>query len=234
MAPPTDPARAAGPAAAPAPATPADGDEARALVEAIAAGDRNAEARLVERFGRGLQILLARHTSGRPEAEDLFQDTFRVALEKLRQGELRDPSRLPGFLAGLARNLAIEHYRKGARRRTDADSEAVEAVATAAGGQLGELMTSEHAALVRRVIGELANERDRELLYRFYIAEEDKDEIAAAYDLSGLQFNRVLYRARQRYKELYEARLAALRQRGAAAVVLAAMILLLVPLKRGR
>ena len=68
---------------------------------------------------------------------------------------------------------------------------------------MSTLLESENAALVRRVIRELGNERDREILLRFYIAEEDKDRIAADHGLTSLQFNRVLHRARQRYKELF-------------------------------
>jgi RNA polymerase sigma-70 factor, ECF subfamily len=177
-------------------------------VARITAGDGSAEERLLARYGRGVAVLLDRHTSGRPEAEDLFQDTFRLALEKLRRGELREPEKLPGFLAAIARSLAIEHYRKAARRKTEPDSEVVLQAIDSRSGQLGELLARENAALVRRVIGELGTARDREILVRFYIAEEDKDRIAADYGLSGLQFNRVLHRARQRYKELLSTRLA--------------------------
>jgi RNA polymerase sigma-70 factor (ECF subfamily) len=157
----------------------------------------------VELYGRAVALLLDRHTNGRPEAEDLFQDTFRTALEKLRRGELREPEKLPGFLAGIARSLAIEHYRKAARRRTEPDSEALLGVTAPGSGQLGQLLDRENAGLVRRVVQELNNARDREILLRFYIAEEDKDRISADYGLTGLQFNRVLHRARQRYRELY-------------------------------
>jgi hypothetical protein len=75
------------------------------------AGNPGAEERLIELYGRSVAVLLARHTNGRPEAEDLFQDTFRIAIEKLRRGELREAEKLPGFLAGIARSLAIEHER---------------------------------------------------------------------------------------------------------------------------
>ena len=157
----------------------------------------------MELYGRAVAIILDRHTNGRPEAEDLFQDTFRVALEKLRRGELREPEKLPGFLAGIARSLAIEHYRKATRRKTDPDSEALLAVPASGAGQLGQLLDRENAGLVRQVIRELGTERDREVLLRFYIAEEDKDRICADHGLTSLQFNRVLHRARQRYREIY-------------------------------
>jgi RNA polymerase sigma-70 factor (ECF subfamily) len=184
---------------------------------------------VVEIYGRGVAILLDRHTNGRPEAEDLFQDTFRLVLEKLRRGELREPSKLPGFLAQIARSLAIEHYRKATRRKTEADSEAVDLAVAPSVSPLSGLLESENAALVRHVIRELGNERDREILLRFYIAEEDKDRIAADHGLTSLQFNRVLHRARQRYKELFLERTGG---KGFSAVE-GAIILFLVTLWRG-
>lgn len=183
--------------------TTADSSETSDLVARIQAGKSGAEEELVQRFGRGLMLILDRHTGGRPEAEDLYQDTFRVALQKLRAGELRDPSRLPGFLSQIARNLAIDFYRKIRRRKTEADSVLVQEASVVPSSQLGQILQGEDAVVVRQMIGEMRNERDRELLMRFYIAEENKNSIAADLGLSSLQFNRVLHRARQRYKELY-------------------------------
>jgi RNA polymerase sigma-70 factor (ECF subfamily) len=154
-------------------------------------------------------------------------------IEKLRRGELREPAKLPGFLAQIARSLAIEHYRKAQRRKTDPDSDAIAEVADVSGGgsgPLAELLTREDAGLVRRVIGELGTERDREILLRFYIAEEDKERIQADLGLSSLQFNRVLHRARERYRDLYLERAGG---RRAALFFALGIILLLVPLSLG-
>jgi len=124
-------------------------------------------------------------------------------IEKLRRGELREPAKLPGFLAQIARSLTIEHYRKIQRRKTEADSDAIAEVEASGSGPLSELMTREDAGLVRQVIQELGTERDRDILLRFYIAEEDKERIKQDLGLSSLQFNRVLHRARERYRDLY-------------------------------
>lgn len=159
-----------------------------------------------------MALLLDRHTRGRDEQEDLFQDTFRLLIEKLRRGEVREPDKLPGYVAHLARNLATEHYRKAARRKTDpAPPEDLDR--PTAGGALDDLLAAENAALARAVIGELGTARDREVLLRFYLGDEDRDRLCRDLDLSSVQFHRVLHRARQRYKELYLARLEA---RGAA------------------
>ncbi|HWM90849.1 MAG TPA: sigma-70 family RNA polymerase sigma factor [Thermoanaerobaculia bacterium] len=180
-----------------------------------------------------MAILLDRHTNGRPEAEDLFQDTFSLLLEKLRRGEMREPAKLPGFLAQIARSLAIEHYRKAQRRKTEPDSDAIAEVADVSGagsGALSELLARENSGIVREVIQELGTSRDRDILLRFYIAEEDKESISADLGLSSLQFNRVLHRARERYRALFLERLG---RRSAALLFALGIVLLLVPLSLG-
>jgi len=183
-------------------ASPAD------LVRRIRSGDPRAEEELVARFGEGLTFLLRRWTRGHSDAEDLYQETFRLALEKVRRGEVRDPERLAGFLRSLARNLSIEHYRKAARRGSR--EEEIETAADVSNpdsggmGQLGQLLRKEKVTLVRRLLEELGSDRDRQILFRFYIAEEDKESIRSDLGLTAPEFNLVLFRARRRYRDLYE------------------------------
>jgi RNA polymerase sigma-70 factor (ECF subfamily) len=175
------------------------------LVRRIREGDPAAEAELVARFSEGLSFLLRRWTRDRTIAEDLFQETFRLALEKIRKGEVRDPERLAGFLRSLAKNLSIEHYRRGSRREVrEEEIEAAAELTAPETGQLGHLLRQEKAALIRQVLEELGSERDRQVLFRFYIAEEDKEQIRSDLGLTGPEFNLVLFRARRRYRDLYE------------------------------
>ena len=186
-------------AAAPGP----DQDEAQVatdLVRRIASGDSSAEGELVERYSRGVLYLLRRLA---PElADDLHQETFRIALERLRRRELDEPEGLAGFLRGIARNLVIGERRKNARRRTEADEEELAQAVNPAPGQLSAVLLDEEAETVRQLIRELPTERDRQLLLRFYVTEEDKESLCADLGLDSLHFNRVLFRARQRFKEL--------------------------------
>jgi len=182
-------------------------DEAAAaadLVRRIAGGDDAAEGELAQRYRRGLLHLL-RHLGAPPElADDLAQETFRIVLERLRRGGLAEPAGLAAFLRGTARNLLVAERRKTARRRTWGDTgELAEAVAPAP-SQLQSVLVDEEAEMVRRLIGELPTDRDRQLLLRFYVGEEDKERICADLGLDSLHFNRVLFRARQRFKELLE------------------------------
>jgi RNA polymerase sigma-70 factor (ECF subfamily) len=176
-----------------------------ALVRRIMAGDSAAEAELVERFSRAVRFLLRRLARDEALVEDLYQETFRLVIEKVRAGELREAERLPGFVSSMARNLFLGSARRtGRRQKWQADPEAAEATPDPAPGQLTRLLAQERAAMVRRVLAELKNDRDREILSRYYVADQDKEVICRDLQLSDLHFNRVLFRARQRYKELFE------------------------------
>ena len=174
------------------------------LARRIAAGDAGAEEDLVARYRRGLLYLLGRLGAPPDLADDLQQETFRIVIERLRREGLADPSGLAPFLRGTARNLLIAERRKTARRRTWGDTGELEQAVALAPNPLQSVLVNEEAEMVRRLIGELPTDRDRQLLMRFYVGEEDKESICADLGLDSLHFNRVLFRARQRFKELLE------------------------------
>jgi RNA polymerase sigma-70 factor (ECF subfamily) len=185
------------------------------IVRRIREGDRRAEEELIARFGEGMSFLLRRWTRDPAAADDLYQETFRLAIEKIRKGEVRDPERLPGFLRSLAKNLSTDYYRKDSKREVrEDDLESVADLSAAESEPLSRLIREEKAALVRRLLGELASDRDRQVLYRFYIAEEEKERIQADLGLSGPELNMVLFRARRRYRDLVEKRAASLAREG--------------------
>ncbi|HYH46283.1 MAG TPA: sigma-70 family RNA polymerase sigma factor, partial [Thermoanaerobaculia bacterium] len=171
-------------------------------VERIRAGDPGAEAELVTRYGNGLSYLLRKVTGNPAMSEDLLQETFRVALRRVRAGELREPEKLGGFLRQTAKNLARAEHRRGGR--WESMDEGVPDPVDPGESQLARVIRTEEAGLVRRVLRDLRSLRDRQLLYRFYIAEEEKEDICRDLGLSGLNFNLVLFRARERFRKLVE------------------------------
>jgi RNA polymerase sigma-70 factor (ECF subfamily) len=172
----------------------------------IAAGDEYAEAELVRRYKDGIAIIIQRIVMNDSVAEDLSQETFRVVLEKIRRGDVREPEKLSGFICGVARNLAIDSARK--IRRSANKQETVEAddIRDPQPDQFEQLWRKQRAEIVRQTIEELKSKRDREVLFRYYIAEDDKERICADLNLTSQQFNSVIFRALKRYKELYTKR----------------------------
>jgi RNA polymerase sigma-70 factor (ECF subfamily) len=172
------------------------------LVRRIGAGDRRAEEDLVRRYQRGLVYLLRRRTRDSELALDIAQDALRITIEKLRQGPIEQAERLGAYLRGVALNLAGAQARKAVRRATTTDSDAVELAADEAAGPFDHVSSQQAQRLVRALLDELPVPRDREILIRTYLADEDKSAICEALGIDSAHYNRVLFRAKQRFREL--------------------------------
>jgi RNA polymerase sigma-70 factor (ECF subfamily) len=174
------------------------------LVSRIMAGDQQAEAELVERYSDGVKIIIRREIGNASVADDLYQEVFRIVIEKIRRGDVREPEKLSGFVCGVARNLVIDYFRRAARQESLREVEEATLLPDPAPDQLEALLRKEQADFARQVLKEMRNERDIQILFRFYLAEEKKERICADLGLTSLHFNRVLHRARERYLELYQ------------------------------
>ena len=88
-------------------------DSDATFVRAAQQGDTEAFGQLYRRYARmvhGILLGRVRHV----EVEDLVQEVFLRALPRVR--ELRDTSRFGSWLAAIARNLAIDYYRRSQTR----------------------------------------------------------------------------------------------------------------------
>ena len=184
------------PATDPAYATPA------ALVTAINRGDKNAEAALFARYYVPTLFILERKTGDPQLAQDLCQEAFFITLERLRKQPLTDPDKLPAFLHSTALNLYIAETRKADRRKTYSDQALLDGVVDGTQNQYRLLLRERAGEAVRRLIDAMDNDRDRKLLYQYYIEEKDKAQVCADLGLTHRHFDKVLFRAKQRFKEL--------------------------------
>lgn len=178
-------------------------NELTELVNRIVAGDLAAEDELVRRYQHGVAVIIEQIVRNRSITEDISQDTFRIVIAKVRRGELRDAERLSGFVCGVARNTAVAHIRKlrhSQNHHTIADADHI---TDPTPNQLDKVLRDEQSKVVRQLINELKQKRDRDLLFRYYIGEEDKDKICQDLGLTRAQFHNVIFRATRRFKELY-------------------------------
>jgi len=172
------------------------------LAARIHAGDGDAERELVRRYSRGLLMLLRKRSNDPTDAEDFHQEAFRLVIERLRARELEDPEKLAQFIRNTATNVLIGSYRKHARRNTTSDMDSVFRSADPTPGIIDRISSERRRALVRELLQELPVERDREVLRRFYLTVDDKAVICTDLELTPTHFDRVLYRAKQRFREL--------------------------------
>jgi RNA polymerase sigma-70 factor (ECF subfamily) len=173
------------------------------LVARIVAGDTGAETELVTRFSRGVGLMLLKHTDDPQLARDLSQDTFVIALRKLRAGDLRNRNCLGPFIRKTAINLSIQYFRK--QRRFIHSADGIIQLQVAPKDRTEEKLDRRITrAMLEDILEQLSMPRDRELLRRFYLHDEDKDNVCAQLNLSAQHFDRVLHRAKQRMRELIE------------------------------
>ena len=177
------------------------------LVERIEKGDKEAERELVSRYERGLRFILLRNCNhDEALASDMFQDTWSVVLSALRQKKLRDPTKLSAFIIQTGKNLVIAHYRKTENKAAKfVENKDIEYADNTLSPDIS-LERYNLGLLVKKVILELEQPRDRELMFRFYVKEQEKKAICNELVLDTAHFDRVLYRAKQRFKALWESR----------------------------
>jgi RNA polymerase sigma-70 factor (ECF subfamily) len=85
------------------------------LMGRVKAGDREAFARLVDRYKDAMVNYLSRLTGSRARAEDLAQETFLRLYEN--RDRYREEGRFSAFLYRIATNLARSEIRREQRRR---------------------------------------------------------------------------------------------------------------------
>ncbi len=186
--------------------SPEDGKWCREMAARIGAGDSGAEGLLMERLRPGLKMILyARCAHDSELAADLCQDTLLIVLNRLRSRSMEDPSRLAAFAAQTARQLAFDARRRFATRNTVVDTDAVNA-AIVESPMDDSVEKASMVSLVRQLLGELSHDRDREILKRFYLLEQEKTEICRSYGLAPGTFDQLVFRARARLRELLHMR----------------------------
>lgn len=168
------------------------------LVAAVSEGDPLQHELYVKYRRPLLQVLLARRVT--PDvAQDLMQRTFVQAIQKIRSEGLMEPDKLGGYLHRTACNMAAKYWR-GELSRPHESVDDRHDLSDEAAPTLEERVDHELLArCVRELMAKLPTSRDREVLMRFYLHEESKASVCKDLELSGLQFNQVLWRARQRF-----------------------------------
>lgn len=151
----------------------------------------------------GLRALIMRRVRDPQVAADILQDAAVTTLEKLRAGKIAQPSAIGGYLYRVALNHLRNHRRKDRTAISSADDlESLPNQDCATG--VAELDRARWARVARKILDELPTPRDRDILVRFYLHDESREAICRALDLSDEHFNRVIFRARNRFRELLE------------------------------
>lgn len=169
------------------------------IVAGILAGRKQCEEQLAARFLPGLVLMLKNRTRDYSQAEDLAQETLVTVILRLRRTGIEKPHHLDRFMYQTAKFVHLGWLRKLSNRN---ELTGLEVEETTTSDIETDRMREEKAEQVRMIIETLPVERDRAILFRYYVNDEPKKEICEALDLSSELFDRVIHRARTRFKAL--------------------------------
>lgn len=159
---------------------PSDAEVLRDLVERIRHGDEKAETEVVSQFSKRIFVMSLVRTRDREASRDLVQDVLIAVIGALRKGQLQDPTKLPAFVHGTARNLINNRIRSEIQRPAleplpedlpqTAKKEALE--------------DSEQSQLVHEALNELG-EDDRSVLWMTLVEGRKPGDIAGILGLTS-------------------------------------------------
>jgi RNA polymerase sigma-70 factor (ECF subfamily) len=174
------------------------------LLSRIAAGDRGAEKEFVTRHYRGILALVRRHCRPNdPAVEDLAQEVVTSVLQRLRANAIRDEKALPAYIQIVIVRLTAAEYRGRRDELASAKQSAPDPVDVRDPGHA--LDAARRRKIVSEMISQLPTARDREVLRRFYLQEQSRVEVCQSLEIDESHFHRVVFRARQRLRQLLEA-----------------------------
>jgi RNA polymerase sigma-70 factor, ECF subfamily len=170
------------------------------LVARVQANEPEALEELYAIFSSGIRLLIIR-AIGRQDLDDRLHDIFLAVVSTIQKGELRDPSRLMGYVRVVVkRQIATYLDKQVAARREQLDINGEYQAPTNFSSPEAILARKQNAEIIEGVMRSMSR-RDREVLTRFYLMDQSVREICAAMDLNETQFRLLKSRAKRRFAE---------------------------------
>ncbi|TWT66465.1 RNA polymerase sigma factor [Allorhodopirellula solitaria] len=167
------------------------------LVVRAQSGDREAFGELFERYRPAIVALATQRMRNAHEAEELAQDVFIQAMQKVSQ--LRVPEAFGGWLRQIVHRMAIN---RATRRRlsVSCDPETLEATCADDSSPQAAFEDRERAAAVRSGLTRLGD-IDQQTLRAFYLQGQSLIEMSDRFDAPVGTIKRRLHTARKRLAE---------------------------------
>ena len=182
-----------------------EAEVAEELVTKIIQGDALAEKAMIERYQRGVSAMLFNRCRDHDLAQEIMQDTWVLIIEKVRADTLNDRTKLAAYIVQTAKNQLIMYYRKDTSDK-HVDFDLVVKFKDGHGEPSQDISAQQKADAIMQTLENMSVQRDSEILKRALLFGDTKKELCEAFGLSEAHFDRVLYRARQRFRELWAKR----------------------------
>jgi RNA polymerase sigma factor (sigma-70 family) len=176
------------------------------LVRRVRTGDPAGMEELYRVFSDGIRQHLRRQV-GPQDVTDKVHDLFLIVTQSIRNGELREPERLMGYVRTVVRRqIACHIHVARQQRRNCSQFEFGTSVHDSRSNPEHRVIRKEYNDVASRILSAM-RERERDILVRFYIKEQPAAEICRDMDLTETQFRLLKSRAKARFGKLCRSRL---------------------------
>lgn len=171
------------------------------VVERIRARNPSGMEDLWHVFNTGVRFYLCRQLPAQ-DLEDKLHEIFVMVTQSIQNGDVREPERLMGYVRTVVRRQLAGHIATMVKAR--------QALAMLdRGGLITDHTPDPERGVIERENTEIAlrvlrglNRRDREVLVRFYLREQEQQDICREMCLTDTQFRVIKSRAKARFGEL--------------------------------
>jgi RNA polymerase sigma-70 factor (ECF subfamily) len=168
-----------------------------AIIGLILAGDSRGEEMLYSVLTKGLRYLALRKV-GFEQADECVHATFIALLEKLKAGALREPAALFKYARVILERKFGAIYDERRKYPTDVDFETIAATRpNEAPTPYQDLEKAMKTKMMEQGLGAL-RPREREILVRFYLQEQSREQIRNEMNLTETQYR--LFKTRTKQK----------------------------------
>jgi len=175
-------------------------------VERIRDGEPSGMEELYQIFSKGIRFYLCRHL-GPQDLDDKVHDIFLIITRSIKNGDLREPDRLMGYVRTIVRRQVAAHINQIVQaRRNQTELDFGVALTDYHPNPERRIIEEQNLKLAMRILGSL-HKREREVLMRFYLKEQTPGEICREMELTETQFRLIKSRAKARFGELGRRRL---------------------------
>ena len=173
------------------------------LIRKVLSGDDEAFNTLVQKYQSSVHALVWRKIGDFHYAEEITQDTFLQAYQKL--STLRDPDQFAGWIYVIANRLCIAWIRKQRPTMQSLSDTSVKVIDDLAYERYvlkqRELEAAEHRyEIIQRLLAELP-QSERKVMTLYYLGEMTTKEIGKSLGVSANTITSRLHRARKRLQE---------------------------------
>jgi len=178
-------------------------------LERLAARDPEVERHFHDYFSELIRIKLRSRQFPPHAIDDIRQETFLRVLQAVRRDGIRDPERIGAFVNSTCNFVAMEFGRAGARHKVP-DTEMPDVRDERPDSERAMLATEARTQV--RAILEKMSDKDRRLLSAVFLEERSSEEICRQFGIDGNYLRVLLFRARNKFRQMMEKQVLAARK----------------------